>query len=90
MIKRRKKRETVSDLEELDIFDACLCLQTNFPKANVLPEKTETISFQVVFHGFTGGTQQFIARHDKRRDWSVEAHSFAFFDGFENVKRLRL
>lgn len=35
------------------------------PKAEALPEKTETISLQVVFHGFTRCTEQFIARHDK-------------------------
>lgn len=69
-------------------FDACLCLQTNFPKAKVLLEKTETISLQVVFHGFTRGGGQFIARHWQKEKWVCVSTQLYTFDGVENVKGL--
>lgn len=72
----------------LDIFDACLCLQTNFPKVKVLPEKTETIFLQVVFHGFTRAAEQFIAQQDKKEKWVCISTQLYTFDGVENVKSL--
>lgn len=50
-----------------DIFDACLCLQTNFPPKPKCSWRTETISLQVVFRGFTRGKEQFIAQQPAQR-----------------------